>query len=149
MFPPEIIPPGVYVDATMSEVTSPLSLPEWFHNFYSEARRKYGPAAKDPAFRNKMKEGTCDPGEIVYVPTGWWHLVINLESSIAVTQNYVADHNLGQVLFFLKHRSDQISGFRDQDRLLDVYSRFVEVLAEKHPKGLEKGTIRRKDRKKA
>lgn len=39
-------------------------------------------------------------------------VVVNLESSIAVTQNFVSPSNLGGVLYFLKYRSDQVSGFK-------------------------------------
>lgn len=38
-------------------------------------------------------------------------VVVNLEDSIAVTQNFVSRTNLKQVLQFLKHRPDQVSGF--------------------------------------
>lgn len=80
-------------------------------NYYTSAKATYGPKAKDPSLRNRMLEGVCETGEVFYVPSGWWHLVVNLESSIAVTQNFVSPANLAGVLYFLKHRSDQVSGF--------------------------------------
>lgn len=31
----------------------------------------------------------------IYVPGGWWHMVLNLEETVSVTQNFVNDQNLG------------------------------------------------------
>jgi histone arginine demethylase JMJD6 len=28
------------------------------------------------------------PGEILYIPSGWWHIAINREATMAVTQNF-------------------------------------------------------------
>ena len=40
------------------------------------------------------------PGECMYVPSGWWHTVINIDDSIAITQNFVPKSKLAEVLNF-------------------------------------------------
>jgi hypothetical protein len=74
MFPPHIIPPGVHPNADGSEVTTPNSLMEWMVHYYDEAKKLH------------PIECTTRPGDLIFVPKGWWHMVINLESTIAVTQ---------------------------------------------------------------
>ena len=80
MYPPHVVPPGVHPSPDGAEVASPVSLTEWFMNFYEETRR----------LKEKHIECVCRAGEVVFVPNGWWHIVINLEESIAITQNYVS-----------------------------------------------------------
>ncbi|KAJ4296010.1 hypothetical protein N0V88_004712 [Collariella sp. IMI 366227] len=76
-------------------------------------------------------------GEILHVPSGWWHLVVNLEDGIALTQNFVPESHLGGVLSFLKDKADQVSGFEDE--VSDAYSLFVARLREQRPDLLEEG----------
>ena len=43
----------------------------------------------------KHQRITQNPGEVLYIPPGWWHIAINHEPSIAVTQNYLHPKDLG------------------------------------------------------
>ena len=112
-------PPGVFVSADQSEVTSPLSIAEWLLTFHAEARATPG-----------CKEGVCHAGELLYVPAGWYHLVLNIEDSLALTQNFVPRHGLPGGLAFLRDRPEQVTGFRD---VADPYALFVDRLREKEP----------------
>ncbi|BGP31416.1 hypothetical protein JCM10296v2_003180 [Rhodotorula toruloides] len=112
MFPPDVTPPGVYASEDGAHVEAPLSLAEWFISYYAAAKATYGPKAKDPSKRGKMREGICREGEILYVPSGWWHIVVNLTPAIAVTQNYVSHREFPAVLRFMRDRPSQVSGFK-------------------------------------
>ncbi|KZF25899.1 JmjC domain-containing protein [Xylona heveae TC161] len=119
-------PPGVFVSEDQSEVTSPLSIAEWLLSFHAEARRTKG-----------CLEGICQEGEVLHVPSGWWHLVVNLTPSIAITQNFIPRAHLSAALGFLKDKADQVSGFKTD--VSDPFETFVQKMRERHPEVLEEG----------
>ncbi|KAF4123550.1 JmjC domain, hydroxylase [Geosmithia morbida] len=129
MFPPTAQVPGVYVSRDGGEVTSPLSIAEWLLTFHDEARQL-----------PECLEGICRAGEILHVPSGWWHLVVNTEPGIALTQNFVPQspslHHLSEALAFLRDKPDQVSGFR-QD-VQDPFGILVSRLRQDNPEALEK-----------
>jgi hypothetical protein len=135
MFPPSTQVPGVYVSNDKSEVTSPLSIAEWLLEFQAEARELAG-----------CIEGVCRAGELLHVPSGWWHLVVNLEKGIALTQNFVSKAHLASVLQFLRDQPDSITGFSKD--IANPYSLFADRLAtaepELHRKAMEE--LKRRDR---
>jgi hypothetical protein len=90
LFPPHVTPPGVFPSADEYDVTTPISVAEWFINFYDHAR------SLNPIECNQR------PGDLIFIPNQWWHTALNIEQSIAVTQNFVAEANLLPVLDFLE-----------------------------------------------
>jgi Cupin-like domain len=124
MFPPpdqgHDYPPGVIVSKDASEITAPVSIPEYLLSFHEMARNVPG-----------VKEGICRAGEMIYVPAGWFHLVWNLDEGLAVTGNFVHKSRLPDVLMFMSNKRDQVSGFADE--IDDAYALFVERLKEKCP----------------
>uniref|UniRef100_A0A7N0TIB1 JmjC domain-containing protein n=1 Tax=Kalanchoe fedtschenkoi TaxID=63787 RepID=A0A7N0TIB1_KALFE len=119
LFPPDFVPPGVHPSPDGAEVACPVSILEWFMNFYDAAREG----------KRKPIECVCKAGEVIFVPNGWWHLVINLEESIAITQNYVSRSNLLNVLDFLKrpNASTLVSGTKDRVNLHDKFKNAMET----------------------
>lgn len=101
LFPPGCPPPGVHPSRQGDEVTQPVSLSEWYFNYYEQLRD----------CDVKPIECLLRAGEIMYVPHGWWHCVINTEYTVALTQNYVGAHNLVPVAEFLLRRRGDVSGY--------------------------------------
>ncbi|CAD2217383.1 F-box domain/Cupin-like domain/JmjC domain, hydroxylase/Cupin superfamily protein, putative [Angomonas deanei] len=131
LFPPGATPPGVVPSDTMAEVATPVSIGEWFLNNYDASVRQ---------FRREGYECICEAGEIMFVPSGWWHSVVNLEDSVAITHNYVSSSNLANVVKFVKYMKSSISGInedaenateegtkRRQEGFADVFVREMEA----------------------
>ncbi|CAB3406088.1 unnamed protein product [Caenorhabditis bovis] len=60
----------------------------WFQTVYKRVR--------SPAWPKEYPIIECrqGPGETMFVPSGWWHVVINEDDTIAVTQNFCSVENL-------------------------------------------------------
>ncbi|XP_052174512.1 arginine-specific demethylase JMJ22 [Diospyros lotus] len=119
LFPPDVVPPGVHPSPDGAEVACPVSIIEWFMNFYDATKK----------WKKKPIECVCKAGEVIFVPNGWWHLVINLEDSIAITQNFVSRRNLLNVLdFLMRPNADTlVSGTRDRVKLFDKFKNAIEA----------------------
>lgn len=123
LFPPHCIPPGVHPSRDGSDVTVPVSVTEWFVNFYD--RRVLDQVG--------AVECVVNEGETIFVPLGWWHCVLNLEFSIAITQNYVSATNFSHVASWLLYKPSQISGCRNFEQARFIRHNFATLVAAKRP----------------
>ena len=125
-FPPSVVPPGVICSEDGADVTSPMSLVEWFSNYYHRCDEVDVPPI----------EALVQPGEMMYIPNGWWHLCLNLTPTICITQNYVSRVGLRRVLTFLKSMPHCVSGV-PCERRDTLHSEFREALSLKYSELLE------------
>jgi hypothetical protein len=136
-YPPGVTPPGIHPSEDGDSVALPLSVGEWLFQFFDEheARKRSAPPAERPF------ECTALPGDLVFIPHGWWHMVINLDDiNCAITHNYASASNLSSVLRFLSEKRDQVSGCRDRADSVkpeQLYEEFVTLLEARHPEWLK------------
>ncbi|KAK5584022.1 hypothetical protein RB653_005629 [Dictyostelium firmibasis] len=173
MYPPHVVPPGVYPSDDGLEITAPSSIIEWFINFYEkpdsiekdslEEQQKENDK-KNTRFKLKDKkvnikhqqqqqqqkqqqqqsndddetgevetyetvkplEGILNAGEMIFVPSGWYHSVLNLEESIAITHNFIDSNNLLKVVDFMATKKKK-----------DLYNEFTNKIEQAYPGKLE------------
>eukprot|EP00629_Pelagomonadales_sp_RCC1024_P005998 CAMPEP_0119262142 /NCGR_PEP_ID=MMETSP1329-20130426/1959_1 /TAXON_ID=114041 /ORGANISM="Genus nov. species nov., Strain RCC1024" /LENGTH=459 /DNA_ID=CAMNT_0007261755 /DNA_START=91 /DNA_END=1467 /DNA_ORIENTATION=- len=106
-FPPKVTPPGVRPSADGLDLLAPLSLAEWAAAFYGEAR-------EHPQFVDAL----TGPGDVVFVPRGWWHCVVNLDDfTVAVTHNFCSPRGLASTLGLLRDAPHLVSGLVRDERV--------------------------------
>ncbi len=61
--------------------------------------------------KHRKRHGLLDciqrPNETLFVPSGWWHTTLNLEPSLAITENFATQSNLDEVLAELAKRPER------------------------------------------
>ena len=81
-----LFPPNTpYESIGMIDGKPQISSSIWFRDFYDKVTSPSWPKEYQPV------EVLQHPGETVYVPAGWPHLVLNLELTVAVTHNYASE----------------------------------------------------------
>lgn len=57
--------------------------------------------------QDKPIEFIQGPGDLIFIPSGWWHAVLNLDETLSVTQNFVNTENLDAVVHSLFYSNMQ------------------------------------------
>ncbi|KAL4430069.1 hypothetical protein ABPG74_013516 [Tetrahymena malaccensis] len=70
------------------------------------------------------------PGETVFVPGGWWHAVINVTDTIAVTQNYMNSVNIPWVWPSFRKERKKLACYalkKYQKKIPQIHQRLVDI----------------------
>uniref|UniRef100_A0A7S2RQY1 JmjC domain-containing protein n=1 Tax=Mucochytrium quahogii TaxID=96639 RepID=A0A7S2RQY1_9STRA len=121
LFPPELDTEAIM--SIMSLEYETISVETWFLRILPGLK-------KDSKLGCKLIEFTQQPGETVFIPAGWWHIVLNLDMTVAVTQNFASKHRIAQVAASMKKQSEsayKLAWFREMrtrfpDTFLSMYN---------------------------
>eukprot|EP00658_Telonema_sp_P-2_P013703 TRINITY_DN15191_c0_g1_i1.p1 TRINITY_DN15191_c0_g1~~TRINITY_DN15191_c0_g1_i1.p1 ORF type:complete len:747 (+),score=168.71 TRINITY_DN15191_c0_g1_i1:148-2241(+) len=100
LFPPET--PKEPLKPELEDVHHVGGAAAWFSHVYPQTQ---APEWKHPAPIVILQS----PGETMYVPAGWWHAVLNLDTTIAVTHNLAEPVNFDKIwMVCARKRTDMV-----------------------------------------
>eukprot|EP00467_Chlorarachnion_reptans_P001579 CAMPEP_0114531292 /NCGR_PEP_ID=MMETSP0109-20121206/25976_1 /TAXON_ID=29199 /ORGANISM="Chlorarachnion reptans, Strain CCCM449" /LENGTH=558 /DNA_ID=CAMNT_0001714123 /DNA_START=106 /DNA_END=1783 /DNA_ORIENTATION=- len=120
--PPDKLPPYVRLIRTPPENSAQTILYEaptsqtWFHKRFIVEKNKFAHAGKRGG-PGKTKIDPCvyilqEPGDVVFVPAGWWHCVLNLDAgTLAYTQNLLTRNNVRRMAAQLSSDAPKFSRY--------------------------------------
>lgn len=94
---------------TPKELYDPVMKPHdregvsWFDQVYPKFKKRQSNGQKSLGEQWGMVEVLQQPGETIFVPGGWPHVVMNLDYTVAVTQNFCSLTNLDYVYLNTRH----------------------------------------------
>ena len=155
LFPNDEVPPGVFPSEDNASVVCPLTPLEWYENFYDTLL-----SCGDDDFEGEetskrayhFQETICEAGDVIFVPSQWWHCVVNLPPEhddqdqdeedrnvhLALTANFVSRSNMPTVLKILDSKnSNLVSGYDDKTQRRSLGEAFEKRMREMYPEILE------------
>ena len=147
LFPQDEVPPGVFPSEDNANVVCPLTPLEWYENFYDACVYENDDYDGEKTKARHFQETICEPGDVIFVPSQWWHCVVNLPLSeddqnqdedknvhLALTANFVSRSNMPTVLKILDSKnSNLVSGYDDKAQRHSLGEAFEARMREAYP----------------
>lgn len=95
----------------------------YMKEIFPRMKERYGDLINEMWFIQK-------PGDLVFVPGGWWHVVVNLDETIAITQNYCNSVNFERVWCHVRSERKKMAVHflkRLEKNNPDIYSLAIEL----------------------
>eukprot|EP00030_Apusomonadida_sp_AF-17_P008040 a845885_49.p1 GENE.a845885_49~~a845885_49.p1 ORF type:complete len:413 (+),score=118.15 a845885_49:106-1239(+) len=103
-------PPGVYASELPQHTVKYCSRDECRLQSAMEWIRKTLPYLAEHA---RPQLCVQQPGEIIFVPHGWWHMVLNLDDTVALTKNFIDENNYREMLASMLAAAEKNRGYAE------------------------------------
>uniref|UniRef100_A0AC34RAH6 JmjC domain-containing protein n=1 Tax=Panagrolaimus sp. JU765 TaxID=591449 RepID=A0AC34RAH6_9BILA len=87
LFPPDTPKKLLRIPKNAKDKTLGEEAIRWFRCVYPETQKESWPYEYRPTVHVQRR------GELIFVPSGWWHVVLNLSDTVAVTENFCDESN--------------------------------------------------------
>ncbi|KAG5472723.1 hypothetical protein LSCM4_02046 [Leishmania orientalis] len=117
-YPPHVVPPGVEEEWIHSDYYASEPCLRWYRMRGDSlpngsavrgtfSKEHVGEAYHGAASELQPVEALVFPGDLVFIPSGWWHQVLNIGHTVAVTQNVCSRITFPRVVADMNAHADR------------------------------------------